>query len=219
MLSLQRQEDMLPVFLEARRHIGASIVSKQYARVYDGVLKLHQLHDIELVYNSARAITSTIDSINTGVLKAKSAHDLIQLLDHRYQSTAPSFRIRESVLTVRRAALGLVNLDELNGEIGQAWIQSSRIARKAGYEQTAYTSALQASERDTPFAFVQHAKLLRGHDGAFKALSSLVNAINLRDNDDPKKQRRLAKVRLAVVLGLISGCAAGGEVGSRDRQI
>lgn len=198
MLAMQQREAMSEVFVRARRQIGLSIVSRQYARAYEGVLRLHQLHDIELIHNTALGIRNAGDTVNTAALNAKAAEDLMRVLNVRYSTTAPSFRVRESVLTVRRAALGLVNVGDLNGEVGQAWIQSSRIARKAGYEQTAYTSALQASERDTPFAFVQHAKLLRWHDGAFKALSLLENALNLR-NDTPQEQRRLAKVDFAAM--------------------
>ena len=117
--------------------------------------------------------------------------------------TSPSFRVREAILTIRRTTFGLVGSPLLKPEIGRAWIQSSKIARKAGYDQTAYSATLQAKEAEAPFAFLQQAKLLRAHGGAFKALTDLENEVTpllnvpvIDPTDDGfQKDRNLAKVK------------------------
>ena len=65
----------------------------------------------------------------------------------------------------------------LKAEIGLSWIASSKIARKAGHEQTAYSATLQAKEAEAPFAFVQQAKLLKGNGEPLKALTDLENGL------------------------------------------
>ena len=203
LLGLHRHDDMRRLLQTARRQVGAGFVSRQYGQIYSTVLKLHQLRDIELIHQTATAISDNADTVNKTGIDRKHTQDLIQVLGDRFLKTDSSFRTREAVLAIQRTAFGLVDLPELNGEIGRAWIKSSSIARKAGYEQTAYTSALQAMERDTPFAFIQQAKLMREHDGAFKALSSLQNSVTPLVEKSLKRPdlnhypygRQLAKVR------------------------
>lgn len=195
-------KDITPVLETARRHIGHSIVSKQYGRIYHSILQLHQIRDIELIYQTANRIRINNDPINKAAIDKKHMDDLRQILSVRLASTDPSFRTREAVLAIRRTAFDLLNIPEMDSEIGQAWIKSSSIARKAGYEQTAYTATLQAIGRDTPFAFIQQAKLRRAHDGAFKTLTSLrmllapmIRKAGLHsDTEQYASDRQLAKV-------------------------
>lgn len=106
-------------------------------------------------------------------------------------------------------AISPANQVRLKAEIGLAWVASSKNARKAGHEQTAYSATLQAKESDAPFAFVQQAKLLRGHGEALKALSELENGlkpflvetntagvIDLDATPDKTRKRSVAKVSL-----------------------
>ncbi len=91
------------------------------------------------------------------------------------------------------------NQVHLKAEIGLAWIASSKNARKAGHEQTAYSATLQAKESNAPFAFVQQAKLLKGHGEALKALIDLENGLKpfLYEADttlDKAQKRSVAKV-------------------------
>ena len=58
-----------------------------------------------------------------------------------------------------------------------AWLTTSKIARKAGHVQTAYSAILQAMSLHAPFAFVQQAKLLRANGQPLKALSELENML------------------------------------------
>lgn len=209
LLGLQQNRPLPPLLETARQQIGQNIISREYGRVYDVVLKLHQLREIELIHNMAIEFSQdqTHSNINRAAISRKRKADFIKVLDGRFDTTSPTFRVREAILTIRRTALHLVDAPELRGQVGQAWIQSSRIARKAGYEQTAYTAALQARECDAPFAFVQQVKLLKGHDGVFKALTSLENSVKLvlsleasknEKDEDPTetftRDRQLAKV-------------------------
>jgi serine/threonine-protein kinase ATR len=108
----------------------------------------------------------------------------------------------------------------LKAEIGLSWIASSKIARKAGHAQTAYSATLQAKEAEAPFAFVQQAKLLKGNGEPLKALTDLENGlkpllaecgitvlagsvelpIDVDGTDDKTKQRSLSKVRFEFVI-------------------
>ena len=202
LLALRKGNQVEATLAVARRDIGNTIDSIHYSRSYDTILQLHMLHEIDMIHNANSAILQTKDSVNHHAITQQSARDLVKSLDQRFLTTSPSFRVREAVLTIRRAAFGLVNASQLKPQIGQAWIQSSKIARKAGYEQTAYSATLQAKEAEAPFAFLQQAKLLRAYGGAFKALTNLENAvtpllqtavIDLTD-EGFVKDRNLAKV-------------------------
>lgn len=58
-----------------------------------------------------------------------------------------------------------------------AWLTTSKIARKAGHVQTAYSAILQAMSLHAPFTFVQQAKLMRANGQPLKALSELENIL------------------------------------------
>lgn len=199
---LQKDQPVAPLLEVARRRVGQGIISKDYARNYDVVLKLHQLREIELVWDAKARRPNTasmdLDDNNAAVVARKARNDFVQMLQQRFDTTSPGFRVREAILTIRRTALSLVDVPDLRDEIGRAWIQSSRIARKAGYEQTAYTAALQAKQVDAPFAFVQQVKLVKGSDGVFKALTSLENSVKpIKDEIDRQNEldKRTKKVR------------------------
>lgn len=58
-----------------------------------------------------------------------------------------------------------------------AWLTTSKIARKDGHVQTAYSAILQAMSLHAPFTFVQQAKLMRANGQPLKALSELGNIL------------------------------------------
>ena len=204
LLALHHKMDSTLKLREARLRIGQTITSRQYHRAQDAILQLHLLHEIEMIRQSNHAILTYKDPINHRVVTQKLALDLINALDERFETTSPLFHVREAILTIRRSAFALVNASELRFEIGQCWIQSSKIARRAGYEQTAYSAALQAGESDAPFAFLQQVKLLRVQGGAFKALTTLENSVNPlferasgeQIDDEFARDRQMAKVGL-----------------------
>jgi hypothetical protein len=62
-------------------------------------------------------------------------------------------------------------------QIGDLWLETSKIARKAGHSQTAYSAILQARDLDAPFAFLQSAKLLMANDEEYKAIQTIDNSL------------------------------------------
>lgn len=160
----------------ARRRIGAGITTREYSRAYEAILQLHMLREVELIHQTDRAVQAQpkdVSAANASVVRNRYANDLIDTLAERFQTSLPSFRAREEILSKRRTAFSLVLSPRLKPEVGQAWIQSARIARKAGYAQTAYSAALQAHDSEAPFAFIQQAKLVHENGNIVKALREL----------------------------------------------
>ena len=86
--------------------------------------------------------------------------------------------------------------------MGQCWLLSAKLARKAGYEHTAYSALLQAERSKSAFTVIESAKLARIHSGPVRALQELDNyyhlagpVIDLTQDDDEKRFQ--AKVRAA----------------------
>jgi serine/threonine-protein kinase ATR len=177
MLALHRGEDLPSSLQAARRALGNGITSKQFSRAYDSILGLHMLREVEMIHQTAVSLDSPSDPINRQVIQLQLARDLRKSLSSRFDTASPAFRHREAILSIRRTAFSTVKASALQPEIGRSWIVSSKIARKAGYEQTAYSATLQAKEANAEFAFIQQAKLSRAHGGALKALNDLENAL------------------------------------------
>ena len=86
--------------------------------------------------------------------------------------------------------------------IGQSWLISAKIARKAGHWQTAYSAMLQAEQAKVPFSFLESAKLTKAIGEPLKALQDLENSIQLSEapqdvidlTHDPDKKMK-AKVQ------------------------
>lgn len=200
--TVRRRGDLPQALSWARQQIGGEIKNVQYSRAYDAVMRLHQLREIEMIHQSdIKVLHSASAASNKGVITQSLVEDLQNSLKDRFNTSSPSFRNREMLLGIRRTAFSLASATPLRNELGQAWIQTSKIARKAGYDQTAYSAALQAREVDAPFAFVQQAKLLRAHGSTFKALSDLENAVaplrgqaSKATTPDFARDRALAKV-------------------------
>lgn len=208
MCALQ-QKQLGSTIAEARWDIGKQIASTHYSRAYESILHLHILRELEEIEMASKAI-------DRGSQAAHTARQLHSSLDWRFAFAAPAFRTREAILSARRTAFSVLKTSALQQDIGKAWVLSSKMARKAGYDQTAYSAVLQARETDAPFGFVQQAKLSRTRGGALKALTELENSlapllkagevIDLsRDDDkDLKTDERFLKDRnLAKVCGLL----------------
>jgi serine/threonine-protein kinase ATR len=204
----------------ARRDIGSFITAGDYARSYDSILQLHLLREVEMIHSTDLELSRPGQFANTqnaNAINQRRVDGLIASLAERFETTLPSFHAREEILSRRRAAFNLVKVPHLQPELGQSWIQSAKIARKAGYDQTAYSAALQAREADAPFAFIQQAKLTRSHGGILKALRELEqpiaklireseradvidltgsNAHRPRTDEDLRRDRSLAKATL-----------------------
>ncbi|GAA5994714.1 protein kinase MEC1 [Rhodotorula paludigena] len=157
-------------FFDAREQLGAPVVAvgrESYRRVYDSIVHLHILDEIKSIHQL---------SLNGG----ERLDDLVKTLRDRLAATSPSFRAREPILNLRRTAFRLTApLDHaVKTEVGELWLETSKIARKAGHSQTAYSAILQARDCHAEYAFLQSAKLLKANGQAYKAVQELENRLN-----------------------------------------
>lgn len=74
--------------------------------------------------------------------------------------------------------------------IGLTWLDSSKIARKAGNWQTAYSAMLQAQRRAAPYWFLESAKLTKATGEPLRALSELEHAIHSSTYDGDQEHRK-----------------------------
>lgn len=95
-------------------------------------------------------------------------------------------------------------------EIGQSWIASAKIARKAKQWQTAYSATLQAQQSNARFYFMESAKLVKATGEPLRALQELENSMRLSglmedpntidltadDDAELKRMRAKASIRL-----------------------
>ncbi|CAE6451648.1 unnamed protein product [Rhizoctonia solani] len=194
LLSAQKdvRQDFDALLANARSVFGGAITangSTSYRRSYEAVLHLHMAREIESIYQAA---TATLDNLTSS-------------LDNRFKSLLPTFRIQEPVLSMRRTAFNLFSgkVPQFRGEIGQAWLISSKIALKASHFQTAYSSILQAQRNEMAFSFIQGCKLTKALGEPLRALQEITHAVenppklDLSQPDSPNCDRRLmAKVLL-----------------------
>ncbi|KDE08289.1 hypothetical protein MVLG_01552 [Microbotryum lychnidis-dioicae p1A1 Lamole] len=161
-------------FSEARMQLGSPIVAagrESYGRVYDAVVHLHILNELQAIHLAPRSSAMELPP------------ELIARLNFRYGVTSPSFRAREPILNMRRTAFRLrpPGVDKLPKprikEIGRLWLETSKIARKAGHTQTAYSAILQARELQAPYTFLQSAKLLMAGDQSYRAMQEIDNGL------------------------------------------
>ena len=187
---------------EARTAAGTAIANAQYSRAYGSISELHILRDLEMIHETSSVIQNSNAILNKDRIDGNSLVTLVRNLDHRLETTSPSFHTRDALLAIHRAAFALVPVTMMQNQVGETWLQSSKIARKAGYEQTAYSATLQAKEADASLAFMERAKLLRPNAGPWKALMDLDNSlqplIRMR-RDKGREMDAIADVALAKV--------------------
>jgi len=79
--------------------------------------------------------------------------------------------------------------------IGLTWLDSSKIARKAGHWQTAYSAMLQAQRRAAPYWFLESAKLTKATGEPLRALQELEHALRSSSHvEDQENHKSKAKV-------------------------
>ena len=86
-----------------RLHLGVPITAageRGYRRAYDAILKLHLVRDIETVRNS-------IKKVPQGQVKHRVLSNLFSTLSRRLDSTLPTFRTREPILSIHRTSFSL----------------------------------------------------------------------------------------------------------------
>lgn len=74
--------------------------------------------------------------------------------------------------------------------IGLTWLDSSKIARKAGHWQTAYSAMLQAQRRAAPYWFLESAKLTKATGEPLRALSEMEHALHSFSHAGDQEHRK-----------------------------
>ncbi|KAK2465988.1 hypothetical protein APHAL10511_001629 [Amanita phalloides] len=167
----------------ARTILGAPIVAAGvtgYRRAYDAVLNLHQMHELEKIYDVIAAFP-TGSQPRSQLQRREILGKLSLNLTARLDATLPTFRTREPILSMRRTAFALTPLPKhmLAREVSRSWIASAKIARKANQWQTAYSAMLQAQQGGLDLSFVESAKLVKARGESLQALRELENAMRL----------------------------------------
>ncbi|CAL1700250.1 unnamed protein product [Somion occarium] len=167
------------VLSNARKVAGAPLTSagtKGYKRVYDAILDLHLMHELDMIHQAINGEPQ--DENFDGRLQT-----LHRRLLSRMESTLPAFRVREAVLGLHRTAFSLCapNVPSLRDTVNQSWLLSAKLARKSGYWQTAYSATLQAQQNEVPFSFIESAKLTKSNGEPVRALQELEASIQLSD--------------------------------------
>ena len=109
--------------------------------------------------------------------------------------------------------------------IGLTWLDSSKIARKAGHWQTAYSAMLQAQCRTAPYWFMESAKLIKATGEPLRALQELEHALRSSPHvNDQENRKSKAKVvsHLTPVLRLVhnhSGSCNSCPLDERIREV
>jgi serine/threonine-protein kinase ATR len=89
----------------ARMAWGNPIVAsggREYRHTYEAVLNLHLVHEVELIHR----LSSEQMQID-GPRRNEAQDELTKILNVRLNSTLPSFRTREPILSLRRTAYGI----------------------------------------------------------------------------------------------------------------
>lgn len=93
----------------ARSVLGTPITAagaKGHRRSYEAVLDLHLAHELEIIYNALTSLPS--GSQGHSQLRQRTVAQLNASLSARLDSTLPTFRTREPVLSMRRTAFALM---------------------------------------------------------------------------------------------------------------
>ncbi|KAK6188750.1 hypothetical protein SNE40_004864 [Patella caerulea] len=207
-LQIVRKEQMGPLS-------AASMETGSYHRGYENIVGLHILNEIEESMKVLFDFPVTNDD-NSEPSCRKSQASLLSQWESRLLTTQSSFRTQEPILTLRRTLFSLVDVDRpanIDTQIGAWWLRSAKVARKAGYFQTAYSCLLHAGEFNLPEFALEKAKWLweKGdNDAALTCLEKGINEhfsniINLKsDVSDEGKAKRAVYAKVLLLYGRYS---------------
>ncbi|VDI06872.1 serine/threonine-protein kinase ATR [Mytilus galloprovincialis] len=171
-----------------REQIGplsaASMESGSYQRGYQHIVRLHLLTEIEECFRVLADLKTEQGGCGDG--PRISPQELLKNWDRRLQVMQWSFRTQEPLLTLRRTLFNLAQQmtgHDVDHEIGHWWLWSAKIARKEGYNQTAYSSLLQAGDYNLPEVFVEKAKWFWSKGDKDQALTCLERGMSVHFPD------------------------------------
>uniref|UniRef100_A0A8C6JLS8 Serine/threonine-protein kinase ATR n=1 Tax=Melopsittacus undulatus TaxID=13146 RepID=A0A8C6JLS8_MELUD len=146
---------------------AASFERGSYQRGYEHIIRLHMLceleHSIGPMFQQPNGDYGR-DSLNWCA---------------RIEMTQNSYRAKEPILALRRALLSLSKSQDYSELLGQCWLQSARVARKAGHHQTAYNALLNAGESTLSELYIERAKWLWSKGEVHQALIVLQKGVEL----------------------------------------
>ncbi|XP_065530996.1 serine/threonine-protein kinase ATR isoform X2 [Lathamus discolor] len=159
-LKVVRAEQIVPLS-------AASFERGSYQRGYEHIIRLHMLceleHSIGPMFQQPNGDYGR-DSLNWCA---------------RIEMTQNSYRAKEPILALRRALLSLSKSRDYSELVGQCWLQSARVARKAGHHQTAYNALLNAGESTLSELYIERAKWLWSKGEVHQALIVLQKGVEL----------------------------------------
>ncbi|GAU18055.1 hypothetical protein TSUD_51660, partial [Trifolium subterraneum] len=144
-----------------------------YTRAYPFVVKLHFLRELEDFHTLLGDDSFLEKSFH---LDDPAFSKLVDNWENRLRITQSSIWAREPLLAFRRLIFGASGL---GAQVGNCWLQYSKLCRLAGHYETANRAILEAQASGAPNIHIQKAKLLwstRRSDGAIAVLQqSLLN--------------------------------------------
>jgi serine/threonine-protein kinase ATR len=98
-------KDIMHALSRARMTLGNPIVAsggREYRHTYEAVLNLHLVHEMELIHRFS------VEQMQLDTTRLSGAQEaLTKRLNIRLNSTLPSFKTREPILSMRRTAYGI----------------------------------------------------------------------------------------------------------------
>ncbi|XP_035466143.2 serine/threonine-protein kinase ATR [Scophthalmus maximus] len=186
-LKLVRKEQVVPLS-------AASYECGTYQRGYEYLVRLHMLSELEHTFTELHK------------QRDRSTANLGQLPPHwsdRLEMTQNSFRAKEPILALRRALLSLGSQSLCQELVGECWLQSTRVARKAGHHQTAFNALLNAENTHLAELVTEKAKWLWSKGDVHQALIVLQKGVAQCFPDDqpltdPRSMQTKGKAMLLV---------------------
>ncbi|XP_047662216.1 serine/threonine-protein kinase ATR isoform X3 [Tachysurus fulvidraco] len=158
-LKVARREQVVPLS-------AASFECGTYQRGYEYIVRLHMLSELEHAFTELQKES-----------EGSKARELMLNWDDRLIMTQNSFRAKEPILALRRALLSLSKGCVCEEQVGQCWLQSARVARRAGHHQTAFNALLNAENSRLSELFVEKAKWLWSKGDVHQALIVLQKGV------------------------------------------
>ncbi|GJQ85421.1 hypothetical protein Trydic_g23851 [Trypoxylus dichotomus] len=191
--------------------LGAtSLEEGMYQQGYESIVKLHSLNELEQIENVVRELLLKPNDHKAAESIVKNLSSVWTL---RIKVVQESIKIIEPILCLRRVALNQAKrlikdkvpsaIPHIDSLLGESWLLSAKVARRAGIHQQAYTYILKAEEYAPPKLFLERAKLHWLREEYEQALTTLTRGVeNLRSglSVDAKlnKQKMCAKAKLLI---------------------
>lgn len=160
---------------ELRKLVTHELASSNHGstwQCYDSLAKLSVIH--ELNYAIATADSKQISEIKHNPTSFRN----------RLMIMASTSKWKQHLLTVRRVLVDLQPRDSTARLKSSIWLESAKLARKAGQSQQAYKAILNALELDgTPLAKIEHARWWWKEGHQMRAIQTLRKALEAKAFD------------------------------------